>query len=98
MNVIERIETAVCQPDTHKAVRDLILALSAEGHRRQPIIDSFTAAIAHMEEHKTITEQQRDAVDDVLDGLYGWCHPNYWLLADEFPEEMRPSCPPSPPL
>jgi hypothetical protein len=97
MTVIERIVAAVHQPDTHAAVRDLILALSAEGHRRQAIIDRVLEAVTVMQTNGTMTEQQYDDLADVLDGLYGWCHPSGWLLADEFPDELRPITPPRPP-
>ena len=81
MTFKQRFDKALSSQAPIKALRSLVLELSAEGRDKKKILKIFE------EQRKRLRlanrESAEDAVMDVMDFLVGWCSPHVKLLSDE---------------
>ena len=82
MTHAERLRAALDKPDPARMLRDVVLALAAEGCPKQEISALLEKLHLNLRGHRNHREADEDAVLDMLDGLGGWCQVNARLLPE----------------
>ena len=80
MTEAERFEAALQSRDPGGALRTVVLELASEGIAKPEVyarLEKFLLDRRQREEH---SESDEDALQDVLDALVVWCHPETHLL------------------
>lgn len=74
----DRIDSALAEENPARALGRLVERLHDEGSSKAEIV---AALVTHL--HGESDGDRRDALNDVLDALHGWVHPDAALLDEE---------------
>jgi hypothetical protein len=77
----QRIERALASSEPVRELRNLVVALFAEGQTRESVLELFERA--RQELRAANRETAKDAVTDVMDFLVGWCSPHMKLPPEQ---------------
>ena len=75
-----RFEKALQSPEPLKALNNLAIELSAEGHEVTDIYGLFENFLLHLRNSGEKKEAEEELLMEVMDALTGWCHPNVQLI------------------
>lgn len=78
----ERCELALQTNEPERALRALVLDFAKEGRSKADIYTSLESVLARLRASKA-SEEQEDALLNVMDALAGWRHPSARLLPDD---------------
>ena len=74
--ILERlIETALNEPES---VVDTVHELKRMGWTQSEVYDLYGLLLDRVRRVGTVRHSRN--VQDVMDRIYGWCHPDYWLF------------------
>jgi hypothetical protein len=81
MDYEQRFEAALKSAEPGRALRSLVLALSAEGVRKEVIYELCEQLLLRL--RAASREAEEESLLDVMDALTGWCHSEARLLPDK---------------
>ncbi len=79
MTDLERIAAALLSADPGNELYDTARALLDGGVSRDDVAQKMTAVRERFEREGRWSERLEDHYVDVIDALYGWCHPSVRL-------------------
>ncbi len=83
MNPQERFAGALQSPEPGRALRALVLELSAQGYTKANHYELLEKLLLDLRTREDCREADEDTVLDTMDALTGWCHPDVQLLPDQ---------------
>lgn len=76
----ERFTDALHSLEPGRALRALVLELSAQGYTKANLLELLEILLKEIRTREDSREADEELVLDLMDALTGWCHPDAQLL------------------